>query len=588
MQSCIDSWFYPKPSEKPSAKDQFNQLKHQFKLPIEYNTSLYELDDSVKEDIESKAIYPTILGSDIFMDYWTTFYTKDTTFLQEHQSYIKHIAFTHVKDEKIDELYMRWKEHMLSNHIRDNYYFIDWDHLEFLNYNSKAMLYLGFTSILSPVLSLLTPFVFLLMPFVIMKCIMGVSISFENYKNILMQYAHRNTFGKCIKMLTENGNISTKITAVSMLGIYITSLYQNVLSCIRYYSNLYKIKRYIQDTHYFFSKCETYINILETEHYSSDAMKLFIGDCGTKKQTIRLVLSRLEEINNNPFSPKDTFQIGNMMSLFYALRFDASYQKIYQYGFELYWYMEQMYHLKELVLSEKLQPCKYSGKRTSLKKSYHVSLLKEDEKNIVKNNIRIKNNYIVTGPNASGKTTLIKNVLLNLILSQQIGVGCYHSSTKVQPFTYFYSYLNIPDTSHRDSLFQAEARRCLDIIHKIEDHNERAFLIFDELYSGTNPYEATIAGIAFLSHISKLNIRFMITTHYHDICKAKELKKIKNIHMSFSKNKYEYRVVKGPSTKKGGFKVLEDMEYPTDILDQIKSLVKETSCVPSENYKCEA
>ena len=27
MQSCIDSWFYPKPSEKPSAKDQLNQLK---------------------------------------------------------------------------------------------------------------------------------------------------------------------------------------------------------------------------------------------------------------------------------------------------------------------------------------------------------------------------------------------------------------------------------------------------------------------------------------------------------------------------------------------------------------------------------
>ena len=82
----------------------------------------------------------------------------------------------------------------------------------------------------------------------------------------------------------------------------------------------------------------------------------------------------------------------------------------------------------------------------------------------------------------------------------------------------------------------------------------------------------------------------MITTHYHDICNSPELtKQIKNIHMSFIENKYQYKVVKGKSTKKGGFKVLEDMEYPSEIIAKIKQLVElKERCVPSKIYKCEA
>ena len=63
----------------------------------------------------------------------------------------------------------------------------------------------------------------------------------------------------------------------------------------------------------------------------------------------------------------------------------------------------------------------------------------------------------LTGTN--GKTTTIKTALINIILSQQIGYGCFES-LKLCPYDNIYCYLNIPDTSGRDSLFQAEARRC--------------------------------------------------------------------------------------------------------------------------------
>jgi DNA mismatch repair ATPase MutS len=109
----------------------------------------------------------------------------------------------------------------------------------------------------------------------------------------------------------------------------------------------------------------------------------------------------------------------------------------------------------------------------------------------ITNNCRLDKNILITGPNAAGKTTILKTTLFNIILSQQLGLGCYKTAT-INVYKYIHSYLNIPDTSQRDSLFQAEARRCKEIVDCLLENNnkDRHFCIFDELYSGTNPSEA--------------------------------------------------------------------------------------------------
>ena len=87
-----------------------------------------------------------------------------------------------------------------------------------------------------------------------------------------------------------------------------------------------------------------------------------------------------------------------------------------------------------------------------------------------------------------GHQTIIKSAkkivldLFNLILSQQLGVGFYEEA-KIKPFMHIHCYLNIPDTSCRDSLFQAEARRCKEIIDALDENKDDShFCIFDELY----------------------------------------------------------------------------------------------------------
>jgi DNA mismatch repair ATPase MutS len=192
---------------------------------------------------------------------------------------------------------------------------------------------------------------------------------------------------------------------------------------------------------------------------------------------------------------------------------------------------------------------------------------------------KFKKNIIITGPNASGKTTTLKTALMNIIITQQVGYGFYKNAT-IQPYKYIHCYLNIPDTSGRDSLFQAEARRCKEILDIVQDNNRRQthFCVFDELYSGTNPDEAVLSAHAFMKYLIKFkNVNCILTTHFIDLCKKLDTNdSIENYHMSTNKSgndfNYSYLLKKGISNIKGGVKVLCDMNYPKEIIDNTINL----------------
>jgi DNA mismatch repair ATPase MutS len=137
--------------------------------------------------------------------------------------------------------------------------------------------------------------------------------------------------------------------------------------------------------------------------------------------------------------------------------------------------------------------------------------------------------------------------------------------------------LNIPDTSGRDSLFQAEARRCKQIIDIIsKEPNESHLCIFDELYSGTNPEEAVISAHAFMEYLAKFKyVKCLLTTHFIDVCKKLDKHKdFCNYYMEtiFDKDnndfQYTYLLKKGISEVKGGIKVLVDMNYPKEMIEK--------------------
>ena len=141
--------------------------------------------------------------------------------------------------------------------------------------------------------------------------------------------------------------------------------------------------------------------------------------------------------------------------------------------------------------------------------------------------------------------------------------------------------MNISDSCSRDSLFQSEVRRCKEILDLINlNPDDRHFCVFDELYSGTNPYEAISSAYSYLNHIVKnKKVKFVLTTHYLKMCKLfRKHKKIKNYKMDTKiddndKPIYSYKIIKGYSNIKGGISVLKDLKYPDTIINSAKQIL---------------
>ena len=72
----------------------------------------------------------------------------------------------------------------------------------------------------------------------------------------------------------------------------------------------------------------------------------------------------------------------------------------------------------------------------------------------------------------------------------------------------------------------------------------------------------------------------MLTTHFLDLCRRLEKEdKLHNFHMKIDTTnndfKYTYKLEEGISTIKGGIKVLKDLKYPNEIIENTTATLKE-------------
>jgi len=181
--------------------------------------------------------------------------------------------------------------------------------------------------------------------------------------------------------------------------------------------------------------------------------------------------------------------------------------------------------------------------------------------NCVTNTIEIGNdtsskNIILTGPNASGKSTVLKTILFNTILAQTISVCCAKTMT-FTPFKNIYSYLSKTDILGKQSLFETEINNISDYLTIIQN-NECSFIAIDEIMSGTNIEESTKIGKAIGKKLDsfKNNIS-MITTHNNKLTHLEKKNYSKNYKMKID-NDYTYKLVKGVSNDFLGIKLLKE------------------------------
>lgn len=566
--------------------------KRPFQLPITY-IDHNELSQSLIDDLELTAfkdnkdsgLYDKILAPDTsygkyMAKEWAQYYTKDQSFLTQSQYLYKHYdASMNIYDkEKLENIESIWRDIKSNESFINKFHYVEYEFAKQLNESAPFLQLLTMYNLLSPVLSILLPIIFMIMPFFILQ-LQGITISFSKYIEVLRQVVGKHAIGQ-IFALTSNISWEKRFYILISIGFYIFQIYQNFICCISFYMQMklmheyiFNIKNYID---YNIEKMDEFLLIAN----NLNSYKKFNDEINHHKKTL---IDLKNNINNiTPFSNNinKVMQIGSAMQIFYVLHKNEDYNKAMQFSMMFVGYIDNICSLHKLHKTKQINNCTFSKRTTKFKDAYYPLVTNKP----VKNSYTLKKQLIITGPNAAGKTTLLKTTTTNIILSQQWGCAFYKKCS-LMPYSYIHCYLNIPDTSGRDSLFQAEARRCKEILDKIMDSkpDEKHFCIFDELYSGTNPYEAVASSYSFLDFLTKQkNTTFMLTTHFIDLCEKLEKNfNIKNYHMEIqSENNeftYKYKLLSGISHIKGGIKILESLHYPEYIINKANQTLNNLS-----------
>jgi hypothetical protein len=562
------------------------------------NNKSYDLSNNDANDTNYNLYYHVFDPKTVFeknvINKWSKYYTNNKEFLLETQDLIKNykpqkkVEFSDNPNVNDLTVYNNCENIIYDNGFVNKYQYIDIPLLNKFNNNSLVLQALSIYNLSTPIVSLLIPILFLLLPFFIIK-LQGHNVTFELYFNHLKTVFSNHIIGQLFSSLNDT-NLTNKIYILFSFGFYIFQLYLNINGCIKYFYNikyihntLYSLKSYILET---LKSYEHFLNFSKNlKHY-----KIFNEFIISNSAIFNSYLCELRRLTPYSISISKIVELGQLMKCFYYLNKNDNFINSLYFSFGFNGYIKNILTLQQFITNKVMNYCSYNNNEpTYFDNSYFANLNnietlaieKSDTrivKTVVKNSYKLDKNIIITGPNASGKTTLLKSTLFNILLCQQIGCGFFNNAS-IKVYDYIHCYINIPDTGGRDSLYQAEARQCKNILQLIENNKDKThFCVFDELYSGTNPDEAISSAYGYLDHLNKLkNIDYMLTTHYNKLCK-KLNKQNNNFFMKVKKNdhnddfEYTYKIKKGISNVKGALKVLKDLEYPENIITNMKQI----------------
>ncbi|NLJ95600.1 MAG: hypothetical protein GX321_00475 [Clostridiales bacterium] len=209
--------------------------------------------------------------------------------------------------------------------------------------------------------------------------------------------------------------------------------------------------------------------------------------------------------------------------------------------------------------------------KLSVKEVFHPLI-----NNPVPNSITEDRSTLLTGSNASGKSTFIKSLAINAILSQTI----YTSLSREYRANYFviYSSMALKDNILRnESYFIVEIKSLKRIMDKTR--GEYPMLCFvDEVLRGTNTLERIAASSRILASLSKLNTLTFAATHDIELTYILE-KYYSNYHFRerIDNNNvlFDYKLYKGRAMTKNAIKLLNLLGYSKDIIKDAENAVEQ-------------
>ena len=187
---------------------------------------------------------------------------------------------------------------------------------------------------------------------------------------------------------------------------------------------------------------------------------------------------------------------------------------------------------------------------------------------------------IITGPNMAGKSALLRQTAL-IVLLAQIGSFVPAESAKIGLVDKIFTRVGASDNiSLGESTFMVEMTEAANILNNV---TPRSLVLFDELGRGTSTYDGISIAWAIVEYLHehpKAQARTLFATHYHELNEMeKNFKRIKNYNVSVREVEgmviFLRKLEKGGSEHSFGIHVAEISGMPRSIVKRANVILKQ-------------
>lgn len=187
---------------------------------------------------------------------------------------------------------------------------------------------------------------------------------------------------------------------------------------------------------------------------------------------------------------------------------------------------------------------------------------------------------LITGPNASGKSTYLRQIAL-LVLMAQIGSFVPAEEAVVGLCDRIFTRIGLYDKiGSGESTFMTEMIETAEILHNA---SSKSLILLDELGRGTSTYDGLAVArsvLEFLHNHPKLKTRTLFATHYHELAELEKiLPRLENLQVEIDEREneliFKYQVSKGIALKSYGVYAAKLAGLPKPVVRRAEQLLLE-------------
>jgi DNA mismatch repair protein MutS len=201
----------------------------------------------------------------------------------------------------------------------------------------------------------------------------------------------------------------------------------------------------------------------------------------------------------------------------------------------------------------------------------------------VPNDVLLDNNgqqiIIITGPNMAGKSALLRQTAL-IVLMAQMGSFVPAESASIGVVDKIFTRVGASDNiSLGESTFMVEMNEAASILNNL---SERSLVLFDELGRGTSTYDGISIAWAIVEYIHEQrgHAKTLFATHYHELNEMEEsFQRIRNYNVSVreanGKVIFMRKLVRGGSEHSFGIHVAKLAGMPSSIIQRANQILSD-------------